>query len=91
MSFKYSNHTLKKIESLFKEADYIVRYEKGRFNSGYCVLEEKKVIVVNKFFDTEARINTLVDILAQLEINESALDAKSISFFRLLNAQKPEA
>ena len=85
------NHTLKKIESLFKEADYIVRYEKGRFNSGYCVLEEKKVIVVNKFFDTEARINTLVDILAQLEINESALDAKSIPFFRLLNAQKPEA
>ena len=44
MSFKYSNHTLKKIENLFKEADYIVRYEKGRFNSGYCILENKNVI-----------------------------------------------
>lgn len=88
MSFKYSNHTLKKIENLFKEADYIVRYEKGRFNSGYCILENKNVIVVNKFFDTEARINTLIDILSQLEINEINIEPKSVPFFRLLNSQK---
>lgn len=90
MSFKYNNHMLKKIEQLFKEADYVVRYEKGRFNSGYCVLEDKKVIVVNKFFDTEARINTLIDIIAQLDIKENLVDIKSISFLKLLNTKNTE-
>ncbi|MFT4972429.1 MAG: hypothetical protein ACI9JY_001633, partial [Saprospiraceae bacterium] len=34
----YTKHTLKKVELLFEEIGYIVRYEKGNFNSGYCVV-----------------------------------------------------
>ncbi|MBL0054097.1 MAG: hypothetical protein IPP29_22730 [Bacteroidetes bacterium] len=40
-----------------------MRYEKGNFKSGYCVLETKKVVVVNKFVTLENKINTLVEIL----------------------------
>lgn len=84
MAFKYSPHTLKKIETVFQQLSYIVRYEKGRFNSGFCVLEDKKVVVVNKFFDVEARINTLIEILNQIEIDVSGLDDKNLKFYKEL-------
>lgn len=84
MAFKYSPHTLKKIETIFQQLSYIVRYEKGRFNSGFCVLEDKKVVVVNKFFDVEARINTLIEILNQIEIDVSGLDDKNLKFYKEL-------
>lgn len=63
---RYTQTTLKKIEALFDALDYQVRYEKGSFQSGYCLVESRRVAVVNKFFDTEARINTLLDILSKI-------------------------
>ena len=48
---KYTQTTLDKLETIFEEAGYVVRYERGTFQSGYCILEEKKVVVLNKFFN----------------------------------------
>ncbi len=59
-----TKHSLKKLESLLKELGYVVRYEKGNFTSGYCLVEQRKVAIVNRFYDTEGRINVLYDILA---------------------------
>lgn len=70
---KYTQTTLDKIERILDEAEYIVRYERGTFQSGYCILEQKKVVVLNKFLQMEGRINTLVDIIPQLKINPDAL------------------
>lgn len=70
---KYTQTTLDKIEKVLDEAEYIVRYERGNFQSGYCILEQRKVIVLNKFLQLEGRINTLVDIVPQLKIIPSAL------------------
>jgi hypothetical protein len=64
---RYTQTTLKKIEEVFTQLDYVVRYEKGNFQSGYCLVESRRIAVVNKFFDVEARINTLLDILFSLE------------------------
>lgn len=57
-----------------------MRYEKGTFKSGYCILQDKKVLVINKYFDTESRINSLLDILAQVDLDYSRLSEKSIEF-----------
>ena len=65
---KYTQATLNKIEQVLDEASYIVRYERGTFQSGYCILEQKKVVVLNKFLPLAGRINTLVDIIPQLNI-----------------------
>ena len=73
MSMKYTQHTLDKIEKIIAESGYVIRYERGNFQSGYCILQAKKVVVLNKFFQTEGKINTLVDLLPQLEINFDAL------------------
>ena len=46
---KYNQTTLKKLENILEEGGYILRYERGSFQSGYCILENKKVVVLNKF------------------------------------------
>lgn len=74
---KYTQATLNKIEQVLDETGYIIRYERGTFQSGYCILEQKKVVVLNKFLPLEGRINTLVDIVPQLQINGDELSAEA--------------
>lgn len=73
---KYTQSTLDKLEAITENAGYVLRYERGTFQSGYCILESKKVVVLNKFLQTEGRINTLVDLIPQLEINPDTLTAE---------------
>ena len=70
---KYTQTTLDKLESIPEQAGYVLRYERGTFQSGYCILESKKVVVLNKFLQTEGRINTLLDLIPQLDINTEIL------------------
>ena len=86
MSFKYTPNTLKKLEELYEEARYIIRYEKGNFNSGYCILEERRVVVINKFFSVEGRINALVEILPTIQVNEEELSGEMLKWYRQLKS-----
>ena len=45
---KYTNQFLSKLEDLIAESDYNLRYEKGNFKSGFCVLKDQKIIIINK-------------------------------------------
>ena len=80
--FKYTKYSLKKLEALFEEISYTIRYEKGNFNSGYCIVEDRNIAVINKFYDTEGRINCLLDILSNVEVEEEALSEKSLKFYK---------
>lgn len=92
--FKYTKTTLKKIEDIFKAQGYTVRYEKGSFTSGYCLVEERKIAIINRFYDTEGRINTLLDILSTAtDINEELFEEKEQKFYNQImksNAKKEE-
>jgi hypothetical protein len=70
---KYTQSTLDKLESIPEQAGYVLRYERGTFQSGYCILEARKVVVLNRFLQTEGRINTLIDLIPQLDINPEIL------------------
>jgi hypothetical protein len=59
----------------------VLRYEKGNFKSGYCVLKDQKIVIINKFFDTEGKINCLVDILKNIELNTKMLSEKNKNFY----------
>ncbi|HPZ88808.1 MAG TPA: hypothetical protein PLQ32_11925 [Flavihumibacter sp.] len=74
---KITQASLTKIEQTLEEANYIVRYERGTFQSGYCILEDRKVVVLNKFLQLEGRINTLMDIVPQLQIDREQLTAEA--------------
>jgi len=63
---KATRNNLQKIVEEIENFNYTVRYEKGNFQSGYCILEHKKVVVINKFFDLKARIESLSLILTQI-------------------------
>ena len=64
------------MEQLFEEANYTIRYEKGTFNSGYCILEDRRVAVINKFLSMEGRINALIEILPSVSIEEDTLSTE---------------
>jgi len=74
---KYTQTTIDKLETVVEEAGYVLRYERGTFQSGYCILEERKVVVLNKFLQLEGRINTMLDLIPQLEINQDLLSEES--------------
>lgn len=91
MSIKYNQHTLEKIVNVLDEAGYVLRFEKGSFTSGYCILEHRKVVVVNKFLDLEGRINTLMDILGVLNMEGVTLSPESRKIYDqvLRETEKP--
>lgn len=78
---KYTPTTLDKIETLIEESGYLVRYERGSFQSGFCILENKKVVVLNKFLQLEGRINTLIELIPQLKIETGTLTVESKKWF----------
>ena len=74
---KYMQSTLDKLEEILGESEYVVRYERGTFQSGWCLLEARRVVVLNKFLNTEGRINTLMEIIPQLNIQFDKLTHES--------------
>lgn len=74
---RYTQSTLDKLNALVEESGYILRYERGTFQSGYCILENKKVVVLNKFLQVEGRINTLLELIPQLDFDSDSLSEES--------------
>ncbi|MFN3800525.1 hypothetical protein [Belliella pelovolcani] len=66
MAVKYTKSYLDKLENLFASSEYILRYEKGNFKSGYCILKDNKIVIINKYYTLEGKVNTLVDIIKEL-------------------------
>ena len=66
---------------MVEEAGYVLRYERGSFQSGFCILEDRKVVVLNKFLQLEGRINTLIDLVPQLKIVAENLTPESKKWF----------
>jgi hypothetical protein len=81
---KYTNQFLVKLEDLIAESDYFLRYEKGNFKSGYCLLRDQKIMIVNKFFTTEGKINILLEILRTLKLNTSRFSEKNLKLYEEL-------
>ena len=74
---KYTQPSLDKLQNILYESEYTLRYERGSFQSGWCVLEQKRVVVLNKFLDMEGKINTLVELIPQLKIDYDKLTLES--------------
>ena len=80
--FKYTKYLLEKLEAMFEELDYTIRYERGTFQSGYCIVDDQKVAVINKFYDTEARINCLLEILELIPFDPSSFSEEATKTYK---------
>jgi hypothetical protein len=74
---KYTQTTLDKLGNILGESEYVVRYERGTFQSGWCLLEARRIVVLNKFLNVEGRINTLMELIPQLQIDFDKLTHES--------------
>ena len=87
----FTKHNLKKLEAILEELEFSLRYEKGNFNSGFCIVENSKVIVINKFFDTKARILTIIEILGRVEINKEQLNPNNLKTLKSVLAKEKDS
>jgi hypothetical protein len=74
---KYTQSTADKLEKVLEESGYVLRYERGTFQSGYCILEHRKVVVLNKYLQLDGRISTLIDLIPQLQLMPDSLTPES--------------
>jgi len=77
MAIKYSKHFLNKLEDLIAETEYHLRYERGNFTSGWCVLKDTRIIIVNKYFAVDGKINCLLEIVKTVAIKKETLSDKN--------------
>jgi len=85
MPIKYTKHFLNKLEDLFSESDYVLRYEKGNFQSGYCLLKDTKIAIVNKFISLDGKINCLLEIIKEIDLNAGKLSTNNVVFLADIN------
>lgn len=85
---KYTNQFLLKLEDMLTESDYALRYEKGNFKSGYCLLRDQKIMIVNKFFTTEGKINVLLEILKNVALDTSKFSEKNLKLYEELQHEE---
>ena len=70
MSIKLTKQFQKKLELLLESQEYKIRFEKGNFKSGYCIIKNKKVAIINKYFSREGKINALIEIINSINISQ---------------------
>jgi hypothetical protein len=90
---KITQNNLDKLERVLEELQFVVRYERGNFQSGYCILEQKKVVVLNKFLQLEGRINTMFDLIPKMVHDPTLLSSearKTYEEVRIINSSEKE-
>jgi hypothetical protein len=69
MKPNYEATTLE-LRELAEQIGYKVRYEKGDFDGGYCLLKAQRLIVINRKLDIRRKISILSRILYDIGIND---------------------
>ena len=70
MEIKLTKQFQNKLESILISQDYKLRFEKGNFKSGYCIINKNKIVIINKYFTIEGKINSLIEIINKINIQE---------------------
>lgn len=77
MVIKYTKHFLRKLEDIFAETAYDLRYEKGNFKTGYCILKNNYIVIVNKYYPLEGKVNALIEIFREINPDIAEISAKN--------------
>jgi hypothetical protein len=69
MSGMDSEALLEELRETCEHLGYKIRYEKGDFDGGHCILKEERLLVVNRRFTTEKKITTVARALSELGVD----------------------
>ncbi|HED05922.1 MAG TPA: hypothetical protein ENI61_04475 [Ignavibacteria bacterium] len=67
---------IKDLKAIALQLGAEVRFEKGDFKGGYCILKENKVIVINKMANLQRKVMILSVALKELGIDQIYLTPK---------------
>lgn len=87
---KTSQAYLDRLQQILGNSEYTIRYERGTFQSGWCLLEQRNIVVLNKFLDTEGRINTLLDLIPQVQIDFDKLTLESQKLYAEITSKQQQ-
>jgi hypothetical protein len=81
---------VKELEHLAVQCGIELRYEKGDFEGGYCILKAESIIVINKRLAPPRRASVLAQALAEVGIDEVYLKPAVREFIEdeLVRSQK---
>jgi hypothetical protein len=60
---------LNELESIASQLGIKLRYEKGDFEGGYCVLKSERIIVINKKLSPTVRLSVLARGISEIGLN----------------------
>jgi hypothetical protein len=82
----YTQNSLNKLESLLNALGFKIRYERGSFRSGTCILQQENILVVNRFSDIEVKIKSMLQVIQTMELSEDIeLDEKQQKLYYSLS------
>ena len=73
---KEFEEVLQDLKALAAEMGATVRYEKGDFKGGYCLVKDSKIIVINKLASLQRKVMTLAAALKELGIDNVYITPK---------------
>ncbi|MBI1932367.1 MAG: hypothetical protein HYS24_07500 [Ignavibacteriales bacterium] len=73
---KEFEEVLENLKSIATQMGAKVRFERGDFKGGYCIVKESKVIVLNKLSTNQRKVITLSAALKELGIDDIYLPPK---------------
>ena len=82
MEIKLTKQFQNKLESILISQDYKVRFEKGNFKSGYCIINKNKIVIINKYFTIEGKINSLIEIINKISMDEKKCSNEQIKLIK---------
>jgi hypothetical protein len=86
-----SKNSLARLEDLLKITGYVVRYAKGNFRSGACLLHAQQVVLVNAFLSTEGRVVALEGVVRELDLDTAQLSAQQRKAYLELRSEHLKA
>jgi hypothetical protein len=60
---------LHELEDIVQRLGYTMRYEKGNFEGGYCLVKESRLFVINSRFEIEKRISIICRNLKDIGVD----------------------
>jgi len=75
----------KDLIQFFTKQGYQVRIEKGKFQGGYCVVYEARLIVLNRYYTLEDRVRLLLELLETLPINPELVEPEDQRLLKKLS------
>lgn len=67
---------INELKEIANKLGVVVRFEKGDFKGGYCVVKENKIIIINKFATTQKKAAILATALKELGIEDLYINPK---------------